>query len=197
MNGIWVPSITVLLSLAIMGGLLAWLVKKVGCNCHECGERMDTYEELSSEQQRLIRRYFRQEEGRRPDFSSIFVCPNCRFVYDDFSGEKRSMEGDERSYCKVCGRPAVHYMYYAGLRRGREAFREKYAELVGKYQCLRCGGDRPGVACVMCDVEPKLFGCSRCMTLYRWYSPEGTDLKFMKPLTDESLVQKPTLQMGR
>ncbi len=195
MNEILVPSITVLLSLVIMVGLLAWLIKKVGCNCHECGERMDTYEELSSEQQRVIRRYFREEEGRRPDFSAIFVCPHCHFVYDDFSGEKRSMEGDERSYCKVCGRPSVRYMYSAGLRRGRDVFREAYPELADEYECLRCGGDRIG-DCVMCDTEPKLFACSRCITLYRWFSPDDTELKFMRPITDETLVEEPTLQVG-
>ncbi len=189
------PSIAILMSLLLLGGL-AWLIKRVGCNCHECGRRMDSYDELSPEKQQELRRYFLKEEGRLANFDEMFVCPHCHLVYDDFSGEKRSMEGDERSYCKVCGHPSVHYLYYAGLRRGRDIIREAYPALADKYECLQCGGDRTGVDCVMCDAEPKLFACPRCITLYRWYSPEYTNMKFMKPLTDESLVKEPSLKVG-
>ena len=52
-----------------------------------------------------MRQYFLQHEGRDPDWSAMFAYLNCMTLYDDFSGEKRSMDIDfmvARSFCKVC-----------------------------------------------------------------------------------------------
>jgi hypothetical protein len=87
-------------------------------------------------------------------------------------------------------------MYYCFLRRGADTWCEEYPDLIDRYECLRCKRYRAGGDCVMCTAEPKLYGCVRCMTLYVWYSPEWTDLRFFRALTTEALADKPAFQIG-
>ena len=74
--------------------------------CANC--KASRFEQLSVPQQgALLLQYFRHHEGRDPDRSAMFACQSCMTVYDDFSGEKRSMDIDAlgvvaRSFCKVC-----------------------------------------------------------------------------------------------
>ena len=83
--------------------------------------------------------YFQQYESRAPDTSSVFVCRDCRYVYDDFSGEKKSMAGDTASFCKVCGPPhVVNYFGYFGAALNRGVVHAKNAPLLDKTDCLSC-----------------------------------------------------------
>ena len=71
---------------------------------------MSFFDELPDQEKDQILSYFKEHERRTPDTTAIFVCLHCRIVYDDFSGEKRSMEGDTRSICKVCQSPSVDHL---------------------------------------------------------------------------------------
>ena len=62
---------------------------------------MQPFEKLPDNDKSDILEYFRRFEDREPDAEGIFACGHCLMVYDDFSGEKRTMDGDERSFCKV------------------------------------------------------------------------------------------------
>jgi hypothetical protein len=153
---------------------------------------MNRLGELAPEQQQEVVRYFRLHEKRDPDESAIFVCDRCCMVYDDFSGEKKSMSGDDRSICKVCGAPSVWYLGDA-VRTGRlPEFVEANPELVEGIECLRCerGGIGTSAACVFCDTAVKVTGCRRCQTLYAWRQPESSKYRFLVPLTDKPILQR-------
>ncbi len=68
-----------------------------GYSCEECGSKIQPYEKLPDDDKADILEYFRRFEDREPGVEGIFACNNCLIVYDDFSGEKRTMDGDERS----------------------------------------------------------------------------------------------------
>lgn len=89
-------------------GALGLLLKKFfGCPCQFCkNNRMTFWRELDVMEQEAIRRYFRGHEKRNPDTSAVFLCRKCGTVFDDFSGERRSLERDMgagcTTWCKVC-----------------------------------------------------------------------------------------------
>lgn len=117
---IWVYAVGVVIGLLV---LCKVLLRKMGCSCHNCSSRMHFWDELEESDKQDILAYFQHYENRTPDTSSIFVCPNCRYLYDDFSGEKRSMDGDNNSICKVCGFPhIVSYFDHFGAKLNHEAF---------------------------------------------------------------------------
>ena len=107
MEVIIIFSIAIILVIGIGG---RWAKNAFGCCCHECGSKMQPFEKLSDGDKSDILAYFRRFEDREPDEDGIFACPNCLLVYDDFSGEKRTMDGDERSFCKACNAPGVSYI---------------------------------------------------------------------------------------
>ena len=186
------PALWRVLTVLLMAVLIKWLVRKLGVDCHECAGRMAFFDELAIEEQNAILAYFSEHEGRKPDTSAVFVCKRCGFVYDDFSGEKRSMSGDEVGHCKICGRPTVRYMGWIKARAAMPAFREKNKGLIKQYECLTCRRDpHYDVDCVMCDAEPKLLGCDVCRTVYAWKSVDGSDFRFLVPLTDGPVLQEP------
>ena len=179
----------VLIVLALLSFILIskLAVRKIGCNCHECGKRMAYFDEMDEEDQREILAYFRDYEEREPDTSAIYVCRTCEFVYDDFSGEQRSMEGDERSYCKVCNGFVMYMGSY--IRRGwYQRFREANAELTKTgVECLNC---RRSDRCMLCDTERKLFGCHQCLALYAWVPVGERGFKFFVPLAKRELLER-------
>ncbi len=71
---------------------------------------MRPWRKLAVDQQDDSLSYFQRVEDQGPDVGRILVCDNCDLVYDDFSGESKSMEGDERTICKVCNALGVWYM---------------------------------------------------------------------------------------
>jgi len=185
-------SLAVITALLVIGLVTRWLVRKVGCNCHICGRRMAFFNELTPDEQSQVTSYFEKYESRFPDTSALFACRNCRIVYDDFSGEKRSMAGDNRSFCKVCGSPSVFYMWFPMLRGLTGTFRKKYKDLIEVSECLRC--KRHPISkgsCVMCDTPVKVLGCWFCQTLYMWKAVDGTTFKFLVPLTEERILDRP------
>jgi len=120
--------------LIVIGGLLGigvgiflgFVKNKIGMPCTFCKNRRVTpFRELSENDQQNLLTYFHTQEKRAPDQDGIFVCQNCKIVYDDFSGEKKSMESDRwgpRTFCKVCNDVMLH----CDLKPNR------------KIQCRRC-----------------------------------------------------------
>jgi hypothetical protein len=186
-----------LVVLAVLLGafiLCIYLARLVGCNCHKCGGRMTTWARLSSDEQAEIAKYYRDRERRSPDTKAFFVCRRCGFIYDDFSGERLSLEGDETGYCKVCGRLTVNYLALLTADDMKRAVRENPG-LVAQHECLRCECAPVPSTCAMCDTPRKLLGCRYCVTLYEWQTPEGSKFQFFVPLTDKPLCDKPSTRV--
>ena len=178
------------LGLTALMVVLKLIVRKIGCNCHECGRRMAFFNEVGDDDQREILRYFEEFEKRTPDTSGMFVCCHCGIVYDDFSGEKRSMAGDLTSYCKVCNGLVAPMDRYV-MRGLLPEFRKANPELAEKgADCLNCGRKPIIGDCVFCDAKLKLFGCHKCAAVYAWMPATGGQLKFLVPLTDKELLDR-------
>ena len=185
------------LLLLLVAGVLAvlfalrWIIRRIGCNCHICGYRMNYFSELSIQDQREILGYFRIHEKRDPDTSAFFVCMRCSIVYDDFSGEKRSMDGDNRSLCKICNSPSVWYMASRMIPGEIGRFRGKNAGLIKNIECLRCERNPMDVSdCVLCDTAIKVTGCRQCHTLYTWSTYKGGKYKYLVPLTGRAVLKE-------
>jgi hypothetical protein len=166
------------------------MVGAFGCGCHRCGTKMKAFRSLLMEDRQDILSYFMSYENREPDTSAIYVCEPCGVVYDDFSGEARSMDGDDRSICKICNTPFVWYM---GLLTGPEmvAFRDANERLIEGAECLRCERNPADIwGCITCDTNMKVMGCTRCQTLYSWMSIYGSKFRYLVPLTDKSVIKK-------
>jgi hypothetical protein len=89
--------------LVLAFAFLALIARKLtGCLC-KCGRRARRFDELGPEEKDEILSYFRHAERREPDPKGIFVCDACETVFDDFSGERKSLDCDNVSMCKVCG----------------------------------------------------------------------------------------------
>ena len=173
--------------------VVRWFVRRIGCNCHLCDRRMNFFNELTEDEQKEIVSYFQTRENRQPDTSGIFVCQHCRIVYDDFSGEKKSMEGDNVSICKICGSPSVRHLGLSVATGEIADFRKENPRLVKDYECLNCSRQPYGyLYCLTCDAKVKLVGCRNCYTLYLWKSAKGSKygLKFLVPLTDEPILKE-------
>ncbi len=96
---------TFLTILAIMLAV-AFLAKKiifaVGFPCPFCKNlRLTPFNNVPQEVRRQIISYFRDTEHRRPEAQAVWVCRDCRTVFDDFSGGRRS-GGTGQARCKVC-----------------------------------------------------------------------------------------------
>jgi hypothetical protein len=120
-------------------------------------------ETLPEEAQVRILDYFSSHEGRNPDVTSIFVCENCRTVFDDFSGEKRSRDADTPSY---------------------------YADGEGKFKigacrafCKVCGGVVFGA-----ELNNPKIHCNDCETQYAWRTHEKSSYRFLMPPSDAKLL---------
>ena len=180
----------------VFGALACLLKRAIGCDCHKCGHRMTAFKQLPQTDQQIILDHFKEIEKRTPDTTAIFACGHCGIVYDDFSGEKRSLDGDNISICKICGKPYVAYLgCFMSLPMYREAYRrmiETHKELIDKIECLRCER-RPmrGVDCVTCDTPLKLTGCRYCSAIYLWGPPEGSKYRFLIPLTGHKILDGP------
>jgi len=169
----------------------------VGWDCHECGTKVQSFGEIAPDRQEEILRYFRIHEKRDPDTSAIFVCGRCLMVYDDFSGEKKSWSGDDRSLCKICNSLSVWYLGNAVITGEVAEFRETNSEWVKEIECLRCERKPIPGDCVLCDTAIKPTGCRNCQTLYIWRQFEPSKYKFLVPLTDKAILQSSTdLTMG-
>ena len=179
-----------LIAVAVVGAvlLLRLLVRAVGCNCGVCGRRMRRFEALPMQDRQAILAHYQRCEDRRPDTDAVFVCPACRLVYDDFSGERRSMEGDDRSICKVCGSPQVWHLgrlYTNGQIRG---FVDANAQHVAEVECLRC--QRQDRHCPLCDAETRVTGCRACHALYAWRTDADSGLSFLTVLGDRRVLRE-------
>ena len=178
----------ILLALGIVG---RWMAGRFGCCCHICGRRMLPFHKLSAEDQGDILGYFRGFEDREPDTEGIFICDHCCIVYDDFSGERRSMEGDDRSICKVCNTPGVWYMGTQVNTEDIQGFRDENRALVDRIECLQCKRNPSGIwDCMACDTKMKVTGCRKCYTLYAWMSVHGSRYKFHVPLSDKETLKQ-------
>ena len=118
--------IYVILPLAlILSGIVIWfLIKNAGRPCPMCGAPdITSFAKLDHNQRNDIYRYFDQVERRRFRQTHIFVCPKCKTVHDDFSGEKRSRDLDMigmlkpacTSFCKCCGKILMHNASHASV----------------------------------------------------------------------------------
>jgi len=180
----------------VVFGLLACLLRRaVGCDCHNCGNTMTAFRRLPDTDQRSILEHFEKVERRTPDTTAIFACGTCGTVYDDFSGEKKSLDGDNVSICKTCGQPwVVHLGLFISLPMYQDAYRqivETNKKFVDTIECLRCQR-RPlsSADCIACDTPLKVTGCRYCSTLYLWGPLEGSKYKFLLPLTDRKVLAR-------
>jgi len=91
-------------------GLFCWLIIKLyrvtPFPCQFCkNQRITRFKDLPDDLQHKIMHYFRFREKREPDTDGVFVCQECKTVFDDFSGEKKSGDIDNfgnMTWCKVC-----------------------------------------------------------------------------------------------
>ena len=184
----------ILLFLLVLGILVAvglWAKKTFGCCCHECGSRMTSWGKLDREQQSEILSYFRSFEDRLPDTNRILVCGNCHTLYDDFSGESQSLDGDERSICKICNSPGVWYMGPLVNSGELPGFQKENRPFVDRVECLRCERNPSGDhSCVTCDTRVKVFGCRHCFTVYSWMCVHEGSFRFLVPLSDKAVLEK-------
>ena len=92
-------------ALVLLGLLLRRFVDWVGFPCQFCNSRLTVFDELPADDQGNILAYFREHESRDPNTDAVFVCQNCRVVFDDLSGTKKSRDRDAPTtgiFCKVC-----------------------------------------------------------------------------------------------
>ena len=103
------PVLLLLLSVSGLVLIVAFcrlLVRWFSFPCQFCGAKMKEFTQLTPEAQAGLLLYFKKVEKRVPDTSAIFTCTQCRYVQDDFSGEKLSRDIDSggcRLFCKACG----------------------------------------------------------------------------------------------
>lgn len=171
----------------VIGG--RWAKNFFGCCCHECGTKMQPYEQLPNSDKFDILAYFRRFEDREPDVEGIFACGNCLLVYDDFSGEKRTMDGDERSFCKVCNSAGVSYI--GPMSSGDLVkFQERNKDRIEQIECLRCKRKPMGIwDCVPCDTEIKITACRRCYSIYTWMPLGRSRYRFHVLLSDNEIIK--------
>lgn len=188
----WVVLLVGGMILVLMGLLAYVFVRKVGCNCPECSVRMAFFSEVPEEEKREILDYFEKYESRRPREDRLLVCPKCGLVYDDFSGEGRSLDADERSECKVCGKSVevmAQYIISGEITQMREANPEIKALNI---ECLNCRRRVITEAdCTLCDTPNKLYACRACRTFYAWIRPHKSRRhKFFAALTKDRLLDQ-------
>ena len=172
----------------VIGG--RWAKNFFGCCCHECGAKMQPFEKLPDGDKADILEYFRRFEDREPREEGIFACGNCLLVYDDFSGEKRSMDGDEMSFCKVCNSYGVSYI--GPMSSGDlEKFQERNKNLIEQIECLRCKRKPMGIwDCIPCDTQVKITACRRCYSIYAQMPVNGSRYRFLVLLSDKAVIKK-------
>ena len=172
----------------VIGG--RWAKNFFGCCCHECGTKMQPFEKLPDSDKSDILEYFRRFEDREPDVEGIFACGNCLMVYDDFSGEKRTMDGDEMSFCKVCNSYGVSYIGPMVASGELEKFQERNKNLIEQIECLRCQRKPLGIwDCIPCDTEVKITTCRRCYSIYAQMPANGSRYRFHVLLSDREIIK--------
>ena len=68
----------------IITALLVRLLLRTGIMCQFCQAKgVKVWRKLTPEQQSAIREYFLSYENRDPETGAIFVCDNCKTVFDD------------------------------------------------------------------------------------------------------------------
>jgi len=82
------------------------ITKKARFRCQFCNSVVSAFDGLDHSVKIDILAYFTEHEHRNPDTAGIFICNNCRIVFDDFSGQKQSRDQDpyygNKTFCKVC-----------------------------------------------------------------------------------------------
>ena len=181
--------ILTILIIVILGTFGRWAKNFFGCCCHECGTKMQPFEKLPDSDKSDILEYFKRFEDREPDVEGIFACGRCLLVYDDFSGEKRTMDGDERSFCKVCNSAGVSYI--GPMSSGdMEKFQERNKHLIEQIECLRCKRNPMGIwDCVPCDTGIKVTACRRCYSIYAQMPVNGSRYRFQVLLSDNTIIK--------
>ena len=184
--------ILAILIIVILGTFGRWAKGFFGCCCHECGTKMQPFEKLPDSDKADILEYFRRFEDREPDEEGIFACGHCLLVYDDFSGEKRTMDGDERSFCKVCNSAGVSYIGPMVVSGELEKFQERNKNLIEQIECLRCQRKPLGIwDCIPCDTEIKITACRRCYSVYAQMPANGSRYRFHVLLSDREIIKDP------
>ena len=182
--------ILTILIIVILGTFGRWAKGFFGCCCHECGTKMQPFEKLPDSDKSDILEYFRRFENREPDEEGIFACGHCLLVYDDFSGEKRTMDGDEKSFCKVCNSAGVSYIGPMVVSGELEKFQERNKNLIEQIECLRCQRKPSGVwDCIPCDTEIKITACRRCFSVYAQMPVNGSRYRFHVLLSDREIIK--------
>lgn len=90
-----IPHILFSIAAIIAFIFLIKLFMRTAIMCQFCGYNdCKVWSRVPEELQKSILDYFQTHEKREPDTSGIFVCDQCKTVFDDFSGEKANREVD-------------------------------------------------------------------------------------------------------
>ncbi len=170
--GIRTPSL-VFFALGILFLLIVWIVimrttPQYCCNCHK---RVRRFDQLSKEQQRLIRSHFIEQENRQVDDSGVFVCLACRYMHDDFSGEKHNRDAGSS---------------YNGLSFRRHVQSSKWRTI-----CKVCD-----VIMQPCDPGCEDIHCPRCETHYTWVKHEKLNLYILTAEGDAKILKSCSHHFG-
>jgi len=138
---------------------------RTGIICQFCGDiDCKVWDRVADDVKVRILEYFRSYEKRSPDTSGIFVCDECKTVFDDFSGERASRDVDSvtvsrglhtrsivtcRTWCKVCN----------SLMQS-------------------CDPDNPSIR------------CRTCGTGYEWKTHEESGYRFLMPPENAKILER-------
>ena len=169
--GIQTPSL-IFFGVGVVFIIVVWLIimrttPQYCCNCHK---KVKRFPELAEGQQLLIREHFLEQENRQVDESGVFVCLHCRYMHDDFSGEKHSRQAD-RSYTQLPNGKVIRSGHWRTI-------------------CKVCD-----VIMQPCDPDGAI-GCRRCETEYLWVKHEKLDLYILTAQGDRKILKSSSHHFG-
>ena len=153
--------------------VLFWvIIRTVPDFCQNCHKELTRFFRLSPNEQDKIRSYFKEHEDRDIDEDGVFVCSHCKFVHDDFSGEKHSRNTDHAHSIEVNG--------------------VVYKSAHWKTLCKVCG-----LLVSACDPANPDIKCRACETYYHWLLDEESGYYFFRIIGDKKVTGIPGHVFGQ
>jgi len=150
--------------LALAALMVRFLMRR-GIMCQFCGDDdCKVWDRVADDVKVVILEYFTSYEKRDPDTSGIFVCDQCKTVFDDFSGEKASREVDS-----------------ATVVRGYQT----KSLVTCRTWCKVCNS-----LLQFCDPDNPDIRCRKCGTAYEWKTHEKSGYRFLMPPEDAQVKER-------